>query len=76
MPPRTRTNASADADIDPNEQVAITHPDVDANGLCTRRQFRDLWEGKGWTIVEDLTVEDVVAEQVEALASVTENPEG
>lgn len=60
-----------------DEQVAITHPDLDGNGLCTRRQFAEVWEPKGWTIVDDKSVEEVVAEQVAALSDVTTtNPEG
>lgn len=36
---------------DPNEKLAITHPNVAGNGEVTRRQFEAVWEPLGYTIV-------------------------
>ena len=35
-------------DVDPNEQIAMRHPDSGPIGWTTRGAFDVLWAGKGW----------------------------
>lgn len=58
----------------PSDLVAIKHKDVKAEGVCTKRQFDDLWSKKGWEL-SDTSPADVAAAAVESLSAVTETPE-
>ena len=69
MPP-TRPTAPAAVE-NPDELIAIQHPDVDAKGVATRGQLRDLWAARGWSEAADTEPEAVAAAAVESLASVT-----
>lgn len=37
---------------DPRDKIIISHPEIDSEGVCTRRQFERVWEPRGWTQVQ------------------------
>ena len=45
-------------DVDPNEQIAMRHPDSGPIGYATRGAFDVLWAAKGW---REVSAADVAA---------------